>query len=61
MEIKVRVLNGSTDKKEEEKERQPVILTTEYVKSLNRQIEYNTQARELSTTPDSLSLKRIIC
>ena len=59
MEIKVRVLNGSSDKKEEEKPKS-TILTSAYVKKLNKQIEYNIQAREKNKTPDFFTLKRII-
>ena len=60
MEIKVRVLNGSSDRKEEETKPKPTILTSAYVKRLNKQIEYNIQAREKNRTPDSFTLKRII-
>ena len=61
MEIKVPVLNKSNQEKKEEKElSKPVILTPDYVKKLNKQIEYNIRAREINTTPNSLTLKRNI-
>ena len=60
MEIKVRVLNGSSDKKEEETGHKATILTSAYIKRLNKQIEDNVRARVNSRTPDSLTLKRII-
>ena len=60
MEIKVRVINGSSVKKEEVEKPKSTILTSNYIKKLNKQIEDNVRARENSRTPDSLTLERII-
>ena len=60
MEIKVRVFLNNAKEREEKKEFKSVILTPEYVKKLNKQIEYNTLARKINNTTDTLTLKRII-
>ena len=60
MEIKVRVINGSSVKKEEVEKPKSTILTSNYIKKLNKQIEDNVRARENSRTPDPLTLERII-
>ncbi len=62
MAIHVPVLNDSNHLKNTHKkiQKEPVILTSDYVKRLNNQIAYNILKNQTNSQPDVLTLKKTI-
>ena len=62
MTIHVRILNASSHLKTTPKklQKEPVILTSAYVKRLNDQITYNILKNQTISQPDVFTLKKTI-